>query len=143
MQETAQNRSIAENNAGKPRQRAPKRVLRGLSCIQDGHAWTMDDEATLADLPAEKQAEILDWIRTGINPVKRRSGDVTSEIIKGYCERDIKWRITNNQFKDAMLMCGFRPVNEHRLNWEYCISKRSPALQKHKSGPGQEKRSDT
>ena len=43
-------------------------------------------------------------------------------------ERDTDIYMTNNQFKDAMLACGFLPVNERELNWHYCISRKSPAF---------------
>ena len=47
---------------------------------------------------------------------------------KHMLERDTDIYMTNNQFKDAMLACGFLPVNERELNWHYCISRRSPAF---------------
>ena len=43
-------------------------------------------------------------------------------------EKDTGLYLTNNEFKDAMLMCGYEPVNPNELNWNYCISKKSPAF---------------
>ena len=34
--------------------------------------------------------------------------------------------MTNNQFKEAMLICGFKPVDETELNWYYRIDRKSP-----------------
>lgn len=39
--------------------------------------------------------------------------------------------VFNGQFKGAMLIAGFIPVNLHEMNWNYCISQKSPALIKH------------
>ncbi len=54
----------------------------------------------------------------------------TSYGLKHILERDTGLYLTNNEFKDAMLMCGYKPTNPNDLNWCYCISKRSPAFNK-------------
>ena len=50
--------------------------------------------------------------------------------MKHLLERDTKIYMTNNQFKDAMLLCGYEPVDERLLNWNYRISKKSLAFKR-------------
>lgn len=55
--------------------------------------------------------------------------DKTSYGLKHILEHDTGIYLTNNEFKDAMLICGYEPVNPQELNWTYCISKKSPAFE--------------
>ena len=48
--------------------------------------------------------------------------------LKHNLQRDTGLYLTNNEFKDAMLMCGYPPVDANKLNWYYCISKKSRAF---------------
>ena len=52
----------------------------------------------------------------------------TSYGLKHYLEHDTGIYVTNNAFKDAMLICGFEPADPHELNWHYCISEKSPVF---------------
>lgn len=79
-------------------------------------------------LPGEAQGIVLNWIRQNILPRKTPLLSNSSYGLKHMLERDTDIYMTNNQFKDAMLACGFLPVNERELNWHYCISRRSPAF---------------
>lgn len=99
-----------------------------ISEIIKGRPRTENDEHLLTELTESNQKVVLDWIRNNVLPRKAPLTDITSYGLKHCLERDTKLYLTNNQFKDAMLMCGFSPVNEHVLNWTYCISKKSPAL---------------
>ena len=36
--------------------------------------------------------------------------------------------MTNNQFKDAMLLCGFKPEDPDSFNWLFYIDKKSPVF---------------
>ncbi len=99
-----------------------------ISEIRNGVPWTENDEALLTDLPEEDQEEVLEWIRKNILPRKRPLEGRSSYGIKHILQHDTKIYTTNNQFKHAMLLCGYEPVDENKLNWNYRISKESPAF---------------
>lgn len=98
------------------------------SRIVDGRAWTENDSRLVTDMPKDEQAKVMTWIRENIIPRNTPIFTKSSYGLKHVLERDIGIYMTNNQFKDAMLLSGFYPVDERRMNWCYCISKRSPAL---------------
>ena len=50
--------------------------------------------------------------------------------MKHLLEHDTKIYLTNNEFKDAMMICGFEPMDPDMLNWIYCISAKSPAFKR-------------
>ena len=96
--------------------------------IVDGRAYTDGDTELYTELPNKEQEIVLNWIRQNILPRKTPLLSNSSYGLKHMLERDTDIYMTNNQFKDAMLACGFLPVNERALNWHYCISRRSPAF---------------
>ena len=87
-----------------------------------------EDKELITDLPKEKMNMCLDWIRANLFPRKTPYNYTTSYGLKHKLEHDIQIYLTNNQFKDAMMMCGFDPVDPDELNWHFCISAKSPAL---------------
>ena len=100
------------------------------SKVVDGRAWTEGDTALLTDMTEEEQAKVTAWIRENILPRKTPLLSRSSYGMKHLLERDTKIYMTNNQFKDAMLLCGYEPVDERLLNWNYRISKKSPAFKR-------------
>lgn len=98
--------------------------------VVDGRAWTEDDTRLVTDMTEEEQEKVMAWIHENILPRKTPLLTRSSYGIKHLLERDTKIYMTNNQFKDAMLLCGFYPVDERLLNWNYCISKKSPAFKR-------------
>lgn len=98
--------------------------------IISGRAWTEDDPDLVTDMTEEEQKKVMVWIHENILPRRTPLLCHSSYGIKHLLERDTKIYMTNNQFKDAMLLCGFYPVDERRLNWNYCISKKSPAFKR-------------
>lgn len=99
-----------------------------ISEIRDGVPWTKEDESLLTDLPKEDQDTIIDWVKENILPAKTACDGHSSYGIKHILEHDTKIYTTNNQFKHAMLIAGFKPVDENKLNWTYRISRKSPAF---------------
>lgn len=89
-----------------------------------------EDAALLSGLTEEEYTSVLQWIAENIKPVKTLLPSRTSYGIKHILQGDSGIYVTNNQFKDAMLISGYFPVDETELNWRYCISKRSPAFKK-------------
>lgn len=101
---------------------------RNCSKIIDGHAWTELDHELFSDMRPDEQERIRVWIRQNIVPRKNACHGHTSYGIKHLLERDTGIYMTNNQFKDAMLVAGYEPVNPRELNWEYRISRKSPCF---------------
>ena len=102
------------------------------STLENGHPLTVDgdqiDNKLLEDLSEQQQADLLAWIISNVLPRKTANKSHSSYGIKHYAEKDLGFYISNNQFKDAMLQCGFQPVNPHQTNWIYKISNKSPFL---------------
>ena len=93
---------------------------------ENGHI----DAKLITDRDKKDIALVCDWIDSNIVPRKTPLYDHTSYGLKHIFERDTGLYLTNNEFKDAMLMCGYEPVNPYELNWCYCISARSPAFRR-------------
>lgn len=98
------------------------------SGISKGVPWTDGSTGLLTDLSEEEQEIVKDWITHNILPRKTPYLDASSYGLKHILQGDTRIYLTNNQFKHAMLICGFAPVDEHMLNWNYCISLKSPAF---------------
>lgn len=89
--------------------------------IKDGHPYTTndfgEDFSIVSDLPEEKQKEIFDTLNRWFIKSKKTSLRHTSYGMKHWLEDAINRYITNNQFKDAMLILGFEASNYEELNW--------------------------
>ena len=81
----------------------------------------------LTEVAFEKE-EVLDWIRMNFLPAKNVLHGHTSYGLKHILQDDTGIYLTNNEFKDAMMLCGYEPSNPNELNWHYRIKKRSPAF---------------
>lgn len=93
-----------------------------------GLTWKRQNAGLFSDLAREDQEKAKDWIRAEIKPRKTPTYNATSYWLKHVLEHDTGIYMTNDQFKDAMLECGFIPVDKDELNWDFCISKRSPCF---------------
>lgn len=82
------------------------------------------DDALVTKLPPEAQAAVFRWIKSHIEPTNAINRKRCSYGLKHWIEADTGIYLTNNQFKHAMLIAGFYPVDERRLNWVYRISER-------------------
>ena len=87
-----------------------------------------EDKDLLSDLPMDQQHRVLSWIKNRIKPRKTKNFRHSSYGLKHYLQDEIGIYLTNNQFKDAMMMCGFYPIDPDKLNWNYCISEKSTAF---------------
>ena len=111
------------------------RTIQGTG-IYDGIPVTLcadgctHDRELFTDLKERERKMVEAWILTNIEPRVSANKHHTSYGIKHLLERDTGIYMTNNAFKDAMLHCGFYPVDETALNWWYCISEKSKAFKK-------------
>ena len=86
------------------------------------------------ELEREEQEKALKWIKANIEPRQTPLEGHTSYGMKHVLEHRTNIYMTNNQFKEAMLRCGFYPVKVDELNWHFCISKVSPIFVRQRDG---------
>ena len=100
--------------------------------IKNGRPYSNEngwiDDGLITNKPQEIQDIVLSWIRNNFLPRKTELTGSTSYGLKHILQSDMGIYLTNNEFKDAMMMCGFNPVNPNKLNWTYRISKKSPVF---------------
>lgn len=96
--------------------------------IKNGRPYTDEngyiDDALITRHNYVELKLVGDWIKNNI----RKSGVIlhgrTSYGLKHLLKSDINLYLTNNtnnEFKDAMLLSGYKPVNPDELNWRYRI----------------------
>ena len=86
------------------------------------------DDGLISSRPQEEIDTVMNWIARNISARKTPLDGHTSYGIKHMLERDTRIYLTNNEFKDAMLQAGYKPVDPNKLNWRYRISKKSKAF---------------
>jgi len=109
--------------------------------IRDGRAYTLKKENGLGDEctqitsgatmggidTAGFMSLVFGWIHDHISPATRTYTRSTSYGFKHMVEEDIGHYITNNQFKDAMLLCGYQPVDPNKTNWMFKVKVSLPS----------------
>ncbi len=83
-------------------------------------------------LSTEVREKAVKWVEANIFPRKTPFLDSSSYAMKHVLQERTNIYMTNNQFKELMLLCGFYPVKVDELNWHFCISARSPIFQMRK-----------
>lgn len=95
--------------------------------IRDGKPYTnengWEDKRLITDALPERQEQVARWIDEYISPAKKKNPNHTSYTLK---HRFARWlganeKMSNNQFKDAMMIKGYMPVDPNELNWFYKI----------------------
>lgn len=109
--------------------------------IKNGRAYTLKEENGLGDEcdqittgatmggidTAGFMSLVFGWIHDHISPASRTYTRSTSYGFKHMVENEIGHYITNNQFKDAMLLCGYQPVKPNETNWMFKIKVSLPS----------------
>ena len=87
--------------------------------MKDGRPYSIENgEVDAALIMSHSQQEIdivFNWITENICPRKTPLLSDTSYALKHILESDTGIYLTNNEFKDAMLSCGYTPVNPNAL----------------------------
>ncbi|WMW22937.1 hypothetical protein RE476_03685 [Methanolobus mangrovi] len=87
------------------------------------------------ELPDDQKKALDNWITLNILPQKTPEKPYASYALKLLFEESPDgFFITNPQFKEAMVRCGFSPVNKNKLNWDFRVSLKPPELKKSKRG---------
>lgn len=93
--------------------------------IRNGRPYTNENgvvDDTLVTRHDDAELRKIDgWIRKNIRGSRKICVGHTSYGIKHDLERDTGIYLTNNEFKDAMLLAGYKPVDPDELNWRYRI----------------------
>ena len=102
----------------------------------DGHiaVHARDEDYHFADLLPEEQEKALAWLKANLMPRESPIDHPTSYSMKHVLERRTNIYMTNTQFKELMLLCGYYPAEVDELNWRYCVSKESPICKRQKDG---------
>lgn len=79
------------------------------------------DDKLLTDEPAETVDTVLHWIVAHISPRKSVNSRHSSYGLKHILHAHTGIYLTNNQFKNAMLMSGYMPEDQFALNWYFRI----------------------
>ena len=88
-----------------------------------------EDKAHFCNLTKEEQEMVLTWIRYNVLPAKKPLYGHTSYGMKHTLDIRTNIYLTNSQFKEAMLLCGFYPVETDIDNWNFYVKKSSPIFQ--------------
>lgn len=93
--------------------------------IRNGRPYTnengFEDGELISELRYDKIRMVDDWIRANIRKSRRILSGRTSYGLKHILQHDTGIYLTNNAFKDAMLLSGYEPVDPDDLNWRYRI----------------------
>ncbi|MBO4847089.1 MAG: hypothetical protein J5525_12465 [Lachnospiraceae bacterium] len=85
--------------------------------IENGH----EDSKLITNEEYSVVMQVGEWIRKNIRPSDTVESS-SSYSIKHTLEHDTGIYLTNNQFKDAMWLAGYKPEDENELNWHYRIT---------------------
>lgn len=86
-------------------------------------------EDKFEDLNKEEQGKLLEWIKENFTSTKNINNKTYSSYgLKHIIQKQEGLYVTNEQFKKAMLLCGFNVGNPHNRNWYFNVSQKSPAL---------------
>lgn len=96
-----------------------------FSRVWEGRPWTVtggvEDADLITDLEYGDLEKVGEWIRKNIRPAAD-VWPVSSYGLKHSMEKDLKLSVSNNQFKDAMLLAGYDPVDAEEVNWHWRIA---------------------
>lgn len=82
-----------------------------------GELWV--DDGLITDLPENVQRAVYEWIETYLEPRARTDYTHTSYGLKHILQHKTGIYLTNNEFKDAMMQCGYMPSNPNEVNWNF------------------------
>lgn len=93
--------------------------------IRNGRLYTnengWEDNGLVTDRGDAVKNAVDEWIRRNVRAAGKILHGRTSYGMKHLLEHDTGIYLTNNEFKDAMMLAGYPPVNPGELNWRYRI----------------------
>lgn len=105
----------------------------GIPIVVTYHKSGFVDSELLTDEPELIQIVTKIWISWCCIPTKSKNSNANSYALKHCFERMTGIYLTNNQFKQAMFLCGLYPDCPYsKLNWDYSLSRKSLCFRSHK-----------
>lgn len=89
----------------------------------------MAENRANTELSAEENEIIRAWIALNIIPSKEPLNRCRNSDLNGALYKRTGIKLTDEQFKNAMKLCGFSPVDEMEQDCRYSISRYSTAVQ--------------
>lgn len=106
-------------------ERVRNRNKEGFAMIRNGRPYTnengWEDNGLVTDRGDDVKNAVDEWIRRNVRAAGKILHGRTSYGMKHLLEHDTGIYLTNNEFKDAMMLAGYPPVNPGELNWRYRI----------------------
>ena len=94
------------------------------------HPGSYVDDEHFCELSEIEKFASMQWATRSFVEAKSVNEWHTSYGLKHILENDIGIYMTNNQFKELMLLSGFAPARIDELNWSFYIANTSPAFKK-------------
>lgn len=99
------------------------------------HPSGFHDDELLTDEPEIVQLVTKIWIEWCITPTNSENKNHSSYNLKHDFQRMTGIYLTNNQFKQAMALCGYFPrCDLAKLNWTYALSSKSACFSSRNKG---------
>lgn len=95
-----------------------------------------DEHPSFKEMPVETQRAVARWITESLTAREAPLPSHTSYTLKHILQFETGIYIPNDAFKEAMVLCGFFPVNQNDLNWTFRISLNSPVFHRKKEKRG-------
>lgn len=92
--------------------------------------FTAGDSSHFHELHIQEQEAALTWLLWNLYPAQTPCRAITSRGLKEIMEYRTGIVMTENQFKECMLLCGFYPCRVDEVQWEFKIKKSSPVFQR-------------
>ena len=109
------------------------RIVNAKPITVHPHGGSIDDE-TLDQLPKDKIIIVRCWIKKFLFTNPYNPETKSDYHLKHILEHDTGIYLTNNQFKEAMRICGYEPVDASEPNLQYCIAKNAHAINPYYDG---------
>ena len=89
----------------------------------------MKNQKLCEEIGEQTAAAVNKWIAKNFIPQEKPNYEWSSYELKHALQNGAGIYLTNDQFKMAMLECGFKPCNHEDKNWIFAISEKSPATE--------------
>jgi hypothetical protein len=91
---------------------------RDVTTREDVRLSEVNQPSTYAELPDEEKAVLQEWIRAELAP-SSEVGPHASYRLKHILQRLEGLYVTNGEWKGAMLVAGYQPIDRMELNWQF------------------------
>lgn len=91
------------------------------------------DERSFSDIKGEKREIVKEWVSYWLIPGNRVWKKADTYSLKHRLQYDTTVYLTNNQFKEALILCGLTPNSPEGEDWYFKIDKQSPICARYRS----------